>query len=89
MKKDTATTSATIFAWRALAASLEVSVMSAGVIEWPMRLQFRSTGMKQPKRPAGRAMTVHTPVIGYRKGQILHHLTVRLAQNASPHVLRS
>ncbi|MBY3226934.1 hypothetical protein [Rhizobium laguerreae] len=47
MKKETATTSATIFAWRPLAASCPFSLVSAVVIDLPMKIPDDAAGKRE------------------------------------------
>ncbi|WP_170961512.1 hypothetical protein [Rhizobium sophoriradicis] len=56
MKKETATTSATIFAWRPLVASCCFSLVSAVVIDLPMKIpdDAAETGRKIDRRSAAR-----------------------------------
>jgi hypothetical protein len=50
MKKETATTSATIFAWRPLAASCPFSLVSAVVIDLPMKIPDDAAGKREGSR---------------------------------------
>jgi hypothetical protein len=59
MKKETATTSATIFAWRPLAASCPFSLVSAVVIDLPIKIPDDATGngKEVDRRSAARGST--------------------------------
>ncbi|MBY3466195.1 hypothetical protein HFN80_19730 [Rhizobium laguerreae] len=50
MKKETATTSATIFAWRPLAASCPFSLVSAVVIDLPIKIPDDAAGKREGSR---------------------------------------
>ncbi|WP_315861094.1 hypothetical protein [Rhizobium leguminosarum] len=50
MKKETATTSATIFAWRPPAASCPFSLVSAVVIDLPMKIPDDAAGKREGSR---------------------------------------